>query len=62
MAAEAPKFEGAGDEKIGVKGYPLENSSVLYHLCTAYGELLLFFLFLSFSLFFSLFFSSVLEF
>ncbi len=32
-------FEGDWDEKFGVKlGYPLENSSVLAHLFTAYGQ------------------------
>ncbi len=47
-------LEGNG-EKMGLWGYPLKNSLVLAHLCTAYGQLyyLLFFIFLFFSLFFS---------
>ncbi len=50
-------FEGNRDNKFGVKGgYPLENSLVLAHLFTAYGQFCYFFLILLFVFFIFLFF------
>ncbi len=55
-------LRGKGDENFMVKGgYPLENSSVLAHLFTAYGEVTTV-LYFSFLFFFSSNFSSSLEF